>query len=134
MTANASFWDMHRRVPRGRFYLPCLLHGADREAPLRAVLLDISASGCRVFSNDRRLLEVDAEQQVGQVYAIELDFYHLDLGGLRGRVVRFHPGPFEPDHERQLGLEFVDLDPELARAIDHAVRQRRVDGGGSGRD
>ena len=119
----ARIWDRTRRIPRGRFVIPCVLHDADSKQQIVAAILDLSADGCRVICNDSSLTG-DETELIGKLYRIEFEFFNVDTKDISAKVLRAHRGSDEA-HERQLGLQFTDIDPEVARQIGHIVVQNR---------
>jgi len=116
----SELWDEDRRLPRGNYVIPCLLHDTETQVYLKAVMLDISASGCRVFTNDRRVRLMQTDRLKGKTFRVAFDYYDVDTENIEGKVVNVHPGK-DPNYERQLGLVFTTIDPDAARAINRYV-------------
>jgi c-di-GMP-binding flagellar brake protein YcgR len=116
---TGEFWDDRKR-PRGHYTIPCLLRDVETTVYVKAVMLDLSADGCRVFTNDHRVRAMTADRLVGKRFHLEFDFEDLDTSGVVVEVVNVHPGK-NPERERQMGLRFVDIDPDLARSINRIV-------------
>ena len=121
----SELWDEDRRLPRGSYVIPCLLRDTETNVYLKCVLLDISAKGCRVFTNDRRVRVMAETKLIGKQFQIEFDFYDVMTDGIKGRVANVHPGK-DPELERQLGLEFVDIDAAAKREINRYVSRDTV--------
>lgn len=117
--------DDDRSRPRGYYVLPCLLRHTESEVYLKAVLLDLSATGFRVFTNDRRVRLMDPNKLIGKTFHVEFDFHELTTEGLIAKVVNVHPGKF-PDEERQLGLQFTTITPDVAATISKLTTRDRA--------
>jgi c-di-GMP-binding flagellar brake protein YcgR len=91
---------------------------------LKTVLLDISGTGCRVFTNDRRVRNMDDQVLIGKTFDIDFDFYGVETAGISGKVVNVHPGK-DPRNERQLGLEFTKIGSVARRDINRRVTRDR---------
>jgi c-di-GMP-binding flagellar brake protein YcgR len=124
----SEFWDEDRRRPRGEYVIPCLLRDTETNVYLKAVILDLSATGCRVFTNDSRVRLMDEGKLRGKTLHVEFDFYDVETGGIDGQVVNVHPGK-DPRHERQLGIRFTTIDPitrrDINRLVNRDVEQRK---------
>jgi c-di-GMP-binding flagellar brake protein YcgR len=119
-----ELWDDDRRLPRGSYIIPCLLRDTDTEVLVKAVLLDISATGCRVFTNDRRVRNMSDQVLKGRSFQVEFDFYNVKTDGIQGTVANVHPGR-DPKQERQLGLKFTKIEPTTGRDINRLVTRDR---------
>ena len=115
-----DYWDDDRTLPRGSYIIPCLLHDTETQVQLKSVLLDISGTGCRVFTNDRRVRNMDDKVLIGKTFDVDFDFYGVETAGITGKVVNVHPGR-DPRNERQLGIEFTKIDAETRRDINRRV-------------
>jgi hypothetical protein len=111
-------WD---RFLRGHYVIPILLHDTETHIHIKAVILDLSATGCKVFTNDARVRMMDRSRLVGRTFRCEFDFYDLDTSGLRATVRHVEPGK-DPMYERQLGLEFTTITGELSKGIRDRVQ------------
>jgi c-di-GMP-binding flagellar brake protein YcgR len=109
------------RLPRGFYVIPCLLHDKATKVHIKGVILDLSATGCRVFTNDKRVRVMDAKRLMSKTFDIEFDFHDVDTGGIEGRVRRVMPGK-DPLSERQLGLEFTEITQLVKRDINRGVQ------------
>lgn len=113
---------MDRFKQRGQFIIPLLLHHKRAKEPIKAVMINISSKGLRAFSNDKRLLMMDEDLLNGREFELEFDFFDIPTQGLVAKVANITPGR-NPDFEKQMGLEFVDIDSTLARRIDTFVQE-----------
>lgn len=109
------------RLPRGNYVIPCLLHDKETNVLLKAVILDLSGTGCRVFTNDRRVVLTDPQELKEKTFIVEFDFHDVDTGGIEGRIRHIHPG-HDPLRERQMGLEFTKIPAVARRDINRIVR------------
>ena len=63
-------WNADRRLPRGDYLIPCLLRDTETNVYVKGVLLDLSGTGCRVFTNDRRIRLMDADRLLGKIFRV----------------------------------------------------------------
>lgn len=125
--SETNIWDIQAlpqekdRLPRGEYLIPCLLADTDTSVHIKAVILDLSGSGCRVFTNDKRVRVMETGRLLGETFRIDFDFYDVDTGEIQATVRNVRPGK-NPLYERQLGLEFTDISPEARRDINRHVQ------------
>jgi c-di-GMP-binding flagellar brake protein YcgR len=114
--------DPERQFPRANYIIPCLLKDTETNVYLKAVMLNLSATGCRIFTNDKRVRIMGHERLIGKTFRIEFDFYDVATDGIEGKVLHVKPGK-DAVNERQLGIEFTEIDAITRRDINRAVRR-----------
>ena len=114
--------DEDRILARGNYIIPCLLHNLELNhfLNIKAVLLDISGSGCRAFTNDPRVGRLGEELLKGMNFKVEFDFYEIDTNGITGKIVNILPGR-NIAYEWKLGIHFTTIKPIIIRDINRRV-------------
>ena len=109
------------RLPRGNYVIPCLLNDKATNVHIKGVILDLSGTGCRVFTNDKRVRVMDPKKLMSKTFGIEFDFHDVETEGIEGRVRRVEPGK-DPLSERALGVQFTEISQITRRDINRAVQ------------
>jgi len=113
--------EQEDRLPRGLYVIPCLLHDKATKVHIKGVILDLSGTGCRVFTNDKRVRVMDSKRLMSKTFDIEFDFHDVDTDGIEGRVRRVQPGK-DPINERRFGIEFTAITQLAKRDINRGVQ------------
>lgn len=115
---------MERNKERLSFIIPILLIDEKTKLSFKAVILDVSSKGLRIFSNDKRLLLANESVLKEKIFELEFDFFDVPTNGLKAKVANISPGE-NSEFERRLGLAFVDVPPEQTRKIEEFLQEFR---------
>ncbi len=121
-----------QREARGRYLIPVLLHDAASMVSIKGVIVNLSATGCRVLTNDPRVRAIEPGVLKTKTFLLDFDFQDLPTAGVEGRVANLADGPDER-FDRALGIAFARIDPVLRRDLNRAVRGDRTREGGQDR-
>ena len=112
--------DLGRKYTRGRLIIPALLKDKDSNIEIKAVILDISATGLRMVTNDKRMRLTEKNVLMEKNFAVEFDFFDIDTEGIEGRIANVKDGQ-RHEYEKQVGIEFTKIDQTVARDINRKV-------------
>ena len=115
--------EMERKYKRGRLILPALLKDTASTVMIKAVILDISKTGLRLVTNDKLLRMTEENVLKEKTFHIQFDFFDIDTSHIEGRIANVTPGE-RHEYEKQLGVEFTKIEPEVARDINRIVMGR----------
>lgn len=118
--------DMDREKKRLKYILPILLIDEDTKMHFKAIILDISSKGLRVFTNDKRILMVKEDILKSKVFKLEFDFFDIDTSELTGKVTNVTEGVNEK-YERQMGIAFESIPKLVAMELDEFVYKNMDD-------
>lgn len=113
------------RGERGSYIIPAVLHDANSTTSLKGVIINLSATGCRVLTNDRRLRCIDPRLVIGKTFLLDFDFHDLPTSGIEGRVANIQVGPSK-EFDRTLGIQFTKIDPLVKRDLNRIVLADKV--------
>jgi hypothetical protein len=113
---------MDRGKDRHKFIIPLNLVDVDTHLKFKVVILNVSAQGLLVFTNDKRFLMASEDILISKIFDLDFDFFHFDTKGLKACIRNITVGENEK-FERKLGLEFVDLDPKFARKLEEFLQE-----------
>ena len=108
------------KYTRGKLIMPALLKDTKSNIVIKAVILDISAIGLRMITNDKLMRLTPENVLMEKIFDIEFDFFDIDTGHIQGRIANIVPG-MRHNFERQLGIEFTQIDKIVARDINRIV-------------
>lgn len=111
-----------RTKERRQFIIPALMKDIRSTLSFKAVMLNISSKGMRVFSNDQRLLLTPEEVIKRKTFELDFDFFNIPMRGVHAQVVNLSPG-MNKGFEKQFGLKFTNLDPKVGRQIEVFVQE-----------
>ena len=89
--------------------------------------INLSATGCRILSNDRRIRLVEPRILVGKIFLLDFDFHDLETSGTEGRIMNIRPGPL-PQFDRTLGVQFTKISPIVKRDLNRIVMRDKARG------
>ncbi len=112
--------EFGRKYQRGKLVIPALLKDKNSQIIIKAVILDISAKGLRLLTNDKLFKMADPNVLMQKTFDIDFDLFDLNTEGIEGKIVNLKPG-LRHQYERQIGLEFTKIEPDLARDINRLV-------------
>jgi len=115
------------RGERGAYLIPLVLHDASSTISIKGVIINLSATGCRVLTNDRRLRLIDPKVILGKPFLLDFDFHDLPTAGIEGRVMNIRSGP-QPRFDRTVGIQFTTIDPILKRDLNRIVLRDKARG------
>ncbi len=115
------------RGERGAYLIPLVLHDANSTISIKGVIINLSATGCRVLTNDRRLRITDPKRIVGKIFLLDFDFHDLETGGIEGKIMNVKPGPL-PKFDRTVGIQFTTIDPLVKRDLNRIVMRDKARG------
>ena len=111
-----------RHDPSANYVIPCLLHDTETNVYIKAVILELGAAGCQIFTNDKRVRLMDRSLLLGKKFWIEFDFYDIPTEEVEVEVIDVKPGK-DPDRERRLSFRFSKIDTIARRDINRIVRR-----------
>lgn len=120
---GATYSDrLDRQASRSNFIIPIGLRATDprRKIVFTGVILNMSASGMGVLTNDRRFFRITENEAVGTEFDLNFDFFGADTDGISGRIVHAGYGP-HPSYEKFLGIEFSKITSDQRDAIHRIV-------------
>ena len=107
------------RGERGAYLIPLVLHDASSTISIKGVIINLSATGCRVLTNDRRLRLIDPKVIVGKPFLLD---FGGDLYGQRLVVELWERLRDERVFESEEALvEQIGRDVEATRAATRPV-------------
>lgn len=109
-----------RKHKRSQLIIPALLRDKDSSVVIKVVILDISKKGMRMLTNDKLVRMTDAPTLKKKTFLIDFDFFDLDTSGIEGRIVNVKKGAHH-QYEKQVGVEFTKIDPDIARDINRII-------------
>ena len=112
--------NLGRKYARGRLIIPALLKDKDSNIMIKAVILDISATGVRMLTNDKRMRLTDNKVLMEKTFEIDFDFFDIETEGIEGKIANVKDG-LRHENEKQLGIEFTKIDKTVARDINRKV-------------
>ena len=115
------------RDERGSYLIPMVLHDANSTISIKGVIINLSATGCRILSNDRRIRLVEPRILVGKIFLLDFDFHDLETSGTEGRIMNIRPGPL-PQFDRTLGVQFTKISPLVKRDLNRIVMRDKARG------
>ena len=112
--------DLGRKYTRGKLIIPALLKDTVSSTVIKAVILDISATGLRLVTNDKLMRITPENVLMEKIFDIEFDFFDINTEGIQGKIANVKKG-LRHEYERQIGLEFTQIDKTIARDINRKV-------------
>ena len=112
--------ELGRKFHRGKLVIPALLRDLDSDVEILAVILDISATGMRVVTNNRVVMMTEPDVLKQKKFRILFDFFDIDTSEIYGKIIHIKPGIRE-QYEKQLGIEFTQIQKEVSRDINRHV-------------
>jgi c-di-GMP-binding flagellar brake protein YcgR len=112
--------DLGRKYTRGKLIMPALLKDTQSNTVIKAVILDISATGIRLVTNDKLMRITPEDVLMAETFDMEFDFFDINTAGIQGKIANIKKG-LRHEYERQIGLEFTHIDKTIARDINRKV-------------
>ena len=112
--------EVGRKYKRGSLIMPALLKDINSNIVIKAVILDISATGLRVVTNDKLVRMTEPDVLMNKTFFVDFDFFDVDTSGIEGRIANVKTGE-RHEYEKQLGIEFTKIEKTSARDINRIV-------------
>lgn len=112
--------ELGRKYKRGKLIIPALLRDKNSSVVIKAVILDVSATGLRMVTNDRLMRKTSPEVLMEKTFTVEFDFFDIDTEGIEGKIANVKPG-LRHEFEKQIGVEFTRIEKTVARDINRKV-------------